>query len=72
MHIVTLHTIIFESFNHFFVQPVYYHAFPVAGFLMAMWNMPTIYLSINFREHTRRFVSVPFKYVMNSLGKTNH
>jgi len=37
---------------------------------MAMWNMPTIYLCISLGEHMRRFVSVRFKYVMNSLGKT--
>jgi hypothetical protein len=70
VHCHTLHSIIFESYNHICIACN--HAFPVTGFLMAMWNMPTIYLSINLREHTRRFVSVPFKYVMNSLGKTNY
>jgi hypothetical protein len=34
-----------------------------------MWNMLTIYLFINLRRHMQRYDSVPFKFVMNCLGK---
>jgi hypothetical protein len=38
---------------------------------MATWNMLTIYLFINLRRHMLRYDSVPFKFAMNSLGKTD-
>lgn len=57
------------------VYPVDYYSitisFLVAGYLMAMWNMLTIYLFINLRRHMQRYDSVPFKFVMNSLGEIN-
>lgn len=71
----TFQAIIFESCNRFSSSlyiTIKLPTFSVAGFLMAMWNMPTIYLCINLGKHMQRSDSVPFKYVMNSLGKTDY